>query len=484
MDPTWVLSLPGGVTVATQNDGELTLLGLRSPFTFRQMSPGLRDALCRLAAPGESAQRLADRVRAIDGPAALARWYYHLQDLAQRGLLRLAVNADGDRLATLEPTAPSFILPPAGALPDRCYVLSRFAWMQRHGEVLVLESPLSPARIVLDDPRPAALVHSLTHPGTVAEIRGRVPDLPTDAVAPLLGLLVNAGAVCAIDDHGVSAEDADPALRFWQFHDLLFHARSRQGRHDGPVGATYPHAGRLDPPPAVQPETGDDGIALHRPDLERAQCEDPPFALVQQRRRSIRNYATEPITDRQLGEFLYRVARVTDRQQRQIDTPAGPVPMDFALRPYPAGGALYELDVYAAVAACGGLSPGLYRYDGVGHRLVRRAGRTAEVDRLLADAARATGLPTMEPQVLLVLAARLPRIAWKYTGLAYALVLKDVGVIFQTMYLAATAMGLAPCAVGLGDSDVFARAAGVDYYTETSVGEFLLGSAPSASGDN
>ena len=269
MDPTWVLSLPEDVTVATQNDGELTLLGLRSPFTLRQMPPGLRDALGRLAAPGESAQRLAERVRAVDGPAALARWYYHLQDLARRSLLRLAVNADGDRLATLEPTAPSFILPPAGALPDRCYVLSRFAWVQRHGEVLVLESPLSPARIVLDDPRAAALVHSLTHPGTVAEIRGRVTDLPTDAVAPLLGLLVHAGAACAVDDHGVSAEDADPALRFWQFHDLLFHARSRQGRHDGPVGATYPQAGRLDPPPAVQPETGDDGIALHRPDLER-----------------------------------------------------------------------------------------------------------------------------------------------------------------------------------------------------------------------
>jgi hypothetical protein len=30
--------------------------------------------------------------------------------------------------------------------------------------------------------------------------------------------------------------------------------------------------------------------------------------------------------------------------------------MDFALRPYPAGGALYELEVYAVVAVCSGLS--------------------------------------------------------------------------------------------------------------------------------
>ena len=60
-------------------------------------------------------------------------------------------------------------------------------------------------------------------------------------------------------------------------------------------------------------------------------------------------------------------------------------------------------------------------------------------------------------------AARFPRLAWKYESIAYALTLKDVGMDFQTMYLAATAMGLAPCAVGRGDADRFFRAAGTDY---------------------
>jgi SagB-type dehydrogenase family enzyme len=96
---------------------------------------------------------------------------------------------------------------------------------------------------------------------------------------------------------------------------------------------------------------------------------------------------------------------------------------------------------------------------------------------LLSGAALSAGVVPHGTQILLILVARLPRIAWKYTGLAYALVLKDVGVVFQTMYLAATAMGLAPCAIGGGDSDLFARAAGTNYYSETSVGEFLLGSA-------
>ena len=60
--------------------------------------------------------------------------------------------------------------------------------------------------------------------------------------------------------------------------------------------------------------------------------------------------------------------------------------------------------------------------------------------------------------------------------MAYNVMLKNVGVLYQTMYLVATAMDLAPCALGGGDSDLFTRAAGLDYYAETSVGEFLLGS--------
>jgi SagB-type dehydrogenase family enzyme len=479
VDPEWVLSLPEEVTVAAGPDGGLTLRGLRAPVVFRRLSAGLRDGLSRLAAPGDRGGRLAEHVRTVDGPAALARWYYELQSLARRRLLRLSVWAGSERLATLEPTAASFVLPAAGAGADQTWVLSRFAWTQRRGAVLVLESPLSPARIVLYDARVAALVHALARPGTAAEIGDR-SGLPAEAVTSLLGLLAHTGAVCAVGANGPT-EDADPALRCWQFHDLLFHARSREGRHDDPVGATFPQAGRLDPPPACRPETAP-GIALDVPDLARLERQDPPFAVVQERRQSVRRYGAEPITDRQLGEFLYRVARVKEHRHEEVATAAGPVSMDFALRPYPAGGALYELEVYVVVQACRGLSPGLYRYDGLGHQLVPRAGPSAEMARLLSDTGLSAGIEPAGLQVLLVLAARLPRLAWKYTGLAYALVLKHVGVVYQTMYLAATAMSLAPCAIGIGDSDLFARAAGVDYYAETSVGEFLLGSLPD-SGD-
>ena len=130
--------------------------------------------------------------------------------------------------------------------------------------------------------------------------------------------------------------------------------------------------------------------------------------------------------------------------------------MDIARRPYPAGGALYELEVYAVVQAFVGVGPGIYYYDPCGHRLARLRGPTDEYGLLLEDAALCAGVDPATLQVLLVSSARFPRVSWKYSGLAYSLVLKHVGIVQQSMYLVATSMGLAvaPCA---GDSDLFAR---------------------------
>ncbi len=473
MDPSWVLSLPEGVTAAPAGPGELVLLAPHCRLTLRRLPAGCREALGRLVFPGAGAGELSAAVRAADGPGALALWYYHVQALAQRSLLWTSVHAGGQPLATLVPTARGFVFDSDFAASAGPHVLSRFAYMRRRGAALLLESPRALCRVVLHDRQAAALVAALVRPSTAAELAGCVP---ADAVAPLLGLLGGAGMLTAVGAQGTTAEDADPVLGSWEFHDLLFHARSRPGRHDAPLGATFSGAGVVEQPPAVRPPLATATIDLDRPDLDALMRRDPPFAQVQEMRRSLREYADEPLTAAELGEFLYRVARVRGCRDLDVAGPNGPVRMQLTSRPYPAPGGLYELEVYPVVHACRGLAAGLYRYDPVGHRLERLSGRTAEVESLLAEAARSTGMDVDRLQVLLTMAARFPRVTWKYSMLAYALTLKHVGVLVQTMYLAATAMGLAPCAVGAGDSDLFARAAGLDYYAEPAVGEFLLGS--------
>src|SRR5262249_31393390 len=126
---------------------------------------------------------------------------------------------------------------------------------------------------------------------------------------------------------------------------------------------------------------------------------------------------------------------------------------------------------------CRDLPAGLYHYDPLAHQLRKLADRDAHVEALLRDAQQSAALAA-PPQVLITLASRFQRLSWKYAAMAYATTLKNVGVLYQTMYLVATAMGLAPCALGGGNADLFAAAAGTDYCAESSVGEFMLGSAP------
>jgi oxazoline/thiazoline dehydrogenase len=422
-------------------------------------------------------------------------------------LIRRSLYADGALLATLVPLgrlrsqssrglssngAKSFRgQPPRAVRPNDSrevsntfYVLSRFAYVRRDGHEFVIESPLAHARVIIYDLQAIAVVGSLGTPVTAHEIADRLTEMAAGAISGLVGLLSEAGMVDVVSSnlastgsHAVLSDAArEPAaLESWEFHDLLFHARSRRGRSDAQFGGTYrlPH---IPPPPALKPPADREYCELYRPDLERLERDDPPLAKVQEQRRSLRQYGTPSMTAQELGEFLYRVGRVKRHWQADVPAPSSPVTMEFTERPYPAGGGLYELEFYTVIADCRDLALGLYHYEPQTHRLAKVCGMTRDVESLLFEAAASAGITRETLQVLVILTSRFQRLAWKYESIAYSLTLKQVGVLYQTMYLAATAMGLAPCALGCGDSDLFSQAAATDYYVETSVGEFLLGS--------
>ena len=79
------------------------------------------------------------------------------------------------------------------------------------------------------------------------------------------------------------------------------------------------------------------------------------------------------------------------------------------------------------------------------------------------------------PQILITIAARFGRVSWKYSSIAYALILKDVGVLMQTLYLMATDMGLGGCAIGSTNIELFAKMTGLEFHVEGPVGQFALG---------
>ena len=100
--------------------------------------------------------------------------------------------------------------------------------------------------------------------------------------------------------------------------------------------------------------------------------------------------------------------------------------------------------------------------------------RPHDLDAQLSDAEFAIGA-SRAPHILIVIAARFGRVSWKYSSVAYSLILKDVGVLLQTLYLTATDMGLGGCAIGTSNVDLCARMTGQPFHVEGPVGQFALG---------
>jgi SagB-type dehydrogenase family enzyme len=428
----------------------------------------LREAL-RSLAHGSDEEDLASKVQQQDGMHALARWSWLIQTLLDSGNLRCTLSTGGgDPLATIWALAPGPTIRLTPFRSSDVVALTRFALLRAIDGVIALESPLGRARIELHDPRLAGAVAMLARPSTVDRFAASAGLVPETA-ASVLGYLRGA---CALAVPGETDADA-PQLRPWEVHDAVFHVHSRLGRRNLAYGATYRFRGRITPPPAVAQLEGR-VIPLPAPDLASCAATDQSFTAVLEARRSQRVFGPNPVQIATLSEFLYRSARDT----RLPTEPVESRPEEYVriTRPYPGAGGCHPLEVYLVAHRCGDLERGLYRYESAGHGLVARPANPSLLDQLLAGARNAAGV-TESPPVLIVLAARFARILWKYEGIGYASLLKDAGALLQTMYLVATAMGLAPCAIGGGDAECFAAAAGTSFWEESSVAEFMLGYA-------
>lgn len=444
---------------------------------FAVLSPGVSAALQALAGSGITFRELVDTVVKIDGLPSLYQFYRYLHTLEKGSLVyRFVPNGKGP-LVTLVPNSPHYKFRKYTIAPEQRYILSRFACCRRKDDMFVLESPLGLACLVCSEASALMLIFELQKPRSLVDMAHLFPAVTAEALEMVFIFMLNAGLLSPVDTTGQIAEDDNETLRQWDFHDLLFHARSRNGRTMKGYGGTYRFWGQIAPLPAVKPPMSDDYIDLYKPEMERLIAQDCTLAAVMGKRRSIREYDDDnPVTATQLGEFLYRVARVQKVYGYEDVRNGRTEKMDLSRRPYPGGGAQYELEFYLTIRTCQGISPGFYHYCPLNHRLHQVKSWDDQTAELLKRAVLMPGGPM--PQLLIILAARFQRISWKYESTAYAVMLKNCGVLYQSMYLVATAMGLAPCGIGGGDSDLFAQIAGTDYYAETSVGEFALGSKP------
>ncbi len=389
--------------------------------------------------------------------------------LARHGLLeyRLGRSRNSEDLVVIEPQVPDY-WPQAPQLGNaEALVLSRFAFMRRRGAEMVVESPRAGALFRICDPKIAVTIARLSTPQQIKALRHQEGFPGVELLALLLDcqILFKVGA----GESGLRSAEGDHSLVLWDFHDLLFHTRSTKGRHASPLGGVYPYVGVISPLPAVRASWPGKKVDLRKFSVAHPEATSPVAKLLRER-HSTRSFDDQrPITLAELAQFLDGTARVLSRSNMKLD-----VDGDHTVRPYPSAGAAYELELYLAVASCEGLARGFYHYDAGAHVLAPIGVPANELEALLAEAEDAMGAPAA-PQILITIAARFGRISWKYSSIAYALILKDVGVLTQTLYLMAADMGLGGCAIGITNIDLFAKMTGVEFHVEGPVGQFAIG---------
>lgn len=462
-------------------------------FTIPQPSPEVREALSRMRLGPVSLDNIPGIERGDYDRSAHRRQLDAVLERLQPLIIRSLRLTTGQPLLSVIPLTPRSAFHPAALSPDAPVRLSAFAGLRTDGREYRLESPLALHRVLLHRAEAVQLIGKLGSPTAPDEVTTALPSARPVAEAALeylvaVGMVSQAEAPAA-GGQPVFSEDRDLALAGWSPGDLAFHASSTIGRHDHACGATYPmdDAGvTWSGEPAVKPTGGRPAITLYRPRWEDLCAADPPLTVAVEGRRSVRDHGGEPVTVTELGELLYRTFRV-----RRLTEPADPSALaprvlavrELSDRPYPGGGACYELEGYLTVDRCAGLARGVYHYDPLGHLLEPVSSDPALVEELLSFARSGANMAG-RPQVLITLTARIRRLSWKYEGLPYRLALIDAGVLVQNLSLVCTAMQIASCAIGGVNSDLSARAFGADWRTEPAMVQFIVGRAAAADDDH
>ncbi|MGQ0801289.1 MAG: SagB family peptide dehydrogenase, partial [Pseudomarimonas sp.] len=432
-----------------------------------------RDGECHARMPGELSRaglallkdgacqerKLIDALAPQPNPAARALAFAFVDALDGLGFLRVEIFQGGSCLAVVEPCGVSARVVQAIEAASETNITdhdslqlrwARTTVMRHDGGTIVMENAACMSRLRLIEPSAVTLAATLRPT--------RSPDRD-DVDSLMLSLMLRLGLV--------EARDAvvDDVQSKWDFHDMFFHARSRSGRFRAGLYADAPDHPRKPPPARPEPYP----TPLQRlPHTTPVTDSDTAFPIgdLLRRRRSTRDHSTGNLPYAMLGPVLALSSSVVSSEQR------GALSIDA--RPYPSGGASYELEVYLAVRRVEHVAPGFYHYDAQQHGLRSTGASEHVVARMVGDAMATYG-GTAEPQLLVVLAARFERVMWKYDSLAYALTLKHVGVVFQTMCLVATALGIGSCPIGSGNTRLFGQATGRPWLVESSVGEMIVG---------
>jgi SagB-type dehydrogenase family enzyme len=179
-----------------------------------------------------------------------------------------------------------------------------------------------------------------------------------------------------------------------------------------------------------------------------------PIADALTKRKSIRSFSSQPVTQGELSFLLWAATGIQRREQ------------GYEFRTAPSAGALYPIETYIVINNVESLDNGLYHYNIEKHALEEL--KLGDFGQELAQAALGQEVVVAAPLVF-IWTAIFERSKWKYRQRAYRYVYLDAGIIGQNLALSATSIGLGSCQIGAFFDDEVNQIVGVDGKAESAI---------------
>jgi len=151
------------------------------------------------------------------------------------------------------------------------------------------------------------------------------------------------------------------------------------------------------------------------------------------RRKSVRNFVTEPLSIAELSFLLWAATGI----QR--------IEAGYKFRTAPSAGALYPIETYLVANRVEDIEQGIYHYAVERHQLEQLA--TGDCRRKVSTAALGQSF-CADAAVVFVFSAVFDRCKFKYGQRAYRYIYIEAGHIAQNLALAAVSLGLGSCHIG------------------------------------
>jgi SagB-type dehydrogenase family enzyme len=179
-----------------------------------------------------------------------------------------------------------------------------------------------------------------------------------------------------------------------------------------------------------------------------------PLWEILSKRRSERDFLTQPVAAHQVSQLLWAAQGITAEQ------------FGYKFRTVPSAGALYPVETYLVINDVEGIPQGVYHYNVLEHCLeqIKEGDYRVQIARAALD--QKIGY---DANLVFAWTAVLERCKWKYKQRAFRYIYLDAGHIAQTVALAAVALELGTCQIAALYDEEVNDLLGVDGNEETAI---------------